>query len=236
MRCGDEYLDVNPIYDFAHMPGTTARLESDDQLKVRMDWWCVPLPNDHVGGMTEGDRGIIYERPEHDGITATVTFFAFDGKLVALGTDIRDEAPEKGTLTTTLDQCRARDMEWVEDGQRVHHGEFTYHNLDKDTKLCAQITHRTGSWTRNSYEEPLTHEEGDLFCAYIPVEKPSYAYAVTPRGADVGAQIVANTSDCHAILLDDGTLMAVFHTATTLTVSGQTFEGEAGQCVIRPIA
>ena len=76
MRRGDEYLDVNPIYDFAHMPGTTARLETDDQLKVCMDWWCVPLPNDHVGGLTEGDRGIIYERPEHDGITATVSFFA----------------------------------------------------------------------------------------------------------------------------------------------------------------
>ncbi len=237
MRRGDEYLDVNPIYDFAHMPGTTARLESDDQLKVRMDWWCVPLPNDHVGGMTCGDRGIIFERPEHDGITATVSFFAFDGKLIALGTDIRDESPEKGALTTTLDQCRARgDMAWENDGMTVHHGEFTYHNLDKDTKLCAQVTHRTGSWTRNSYEEPLTHEEGDLFCAYIPADKSSYAYAVTPRGCEVGAKVVCNSSDCQAILLDDGTLMAVFHTAASIVVAGKTVEANAKTCLIQPLA
>jgi hypothetical protein len=217
------------------MPGTTARLETDDQLKVRMDWWCVPLPNDHVGGTVKGDRGIIFERPEHDGITATVSFFAFDGKLVALGTDILDEAPDKGALTTTLDQCRARDMAWEEDGMTVHHGEFTYYNLDKDTRMIAEITHRTGSWTRNSYEEPLTHEEGELFCAYIPADKPSYAYAVTPRGEALGAKVVANTSDCQAVLLDDGTLMAVLHTATTLTVSGKTFEGEAKTCLIERV-
>ena len=233
MRRGDEYLDVNPIYDFAHMPGTTARLETDDQLKVRMDWWCVPLPNDHVGGLTEGDRGIIFERPEHDGITATVSYFAFDGQLVALGAGISDTEPEKGALTTTLDQCRARDdMQWGEDGQSVHHSEFSYYNLDKETKLCAEITHRTGSWTRNSYEEPLTHEEGDLFCAYIPTDKPSYAYAVTKRGESLAAEVVSNTTDCQAILLSDGTLMAVFHTDCELTVKDQTRKGSAGQCVI----
>ncbi|MBR2621046.1 MAG: hypothetical protein IKC97_01580 [Clostridia bacterium] len=214
------------------MPGTTARLETDDQLKVRMDWWCVPLPNDHTGGMTQGDRGIIFERPEHDGITATVSFFAFDGKLVALGTDIRDDTPDKGALTTTLDQCRARDMQWETDGSCVHHGEFTYHNLDKNTRLCAKVTHRTGSWKRNSYEEPLTHEEGDLFCAYIPVEQDSYAYAVTPRGVSVGARVVSNTSAYQAILLDDGTLMAVFHEDGVLVIDGCAITGRAKECVI----
>ena len=233
MRRGDEYLDVNPIYDFAHMPGTTARLETEDQLKVRMDWWCVPLPNDHTGGMTQGDYGIIYERPEHDGITATVSFFAFDGKLVALGADIRDEAAEKGALTTTVDQCRAcGDMAWSDDGRAVHHGEFTYHNLDGNTRMIAEITHRTGSWTRNSYEEPLTHEEGELFCAYIPVEQDSYAYAVTVRGEQPSARVLSNTAACQAILLDDGTLMAVFHEDGEIAVDGRTVAGRAKQCVI----
>ena len=118
----------------------------------------------------------------------------------------------------------------------VHHGEFTYRNLDKDTKLCAAISHRTGSWTRNSYEEPLTHEEGDLFCAYIPVEMPSYAYAVTPRGAALGAKVVSNTSECQAILLDDGTLMAVFHTDASIVVEGKTVSGEAKTCLIKALA
>ena len=206
-------------------------------MRVRMDWWCVPLPNDHTGGVAEGDRGIIFERPEHDGITAMVSFFTFDGKLVALGADIRDEAPEKGALTTTLDQCRARDMQWAEDGQSVHHGEFTYHNLDKNTKLCAQITHREGSWTRNSYEEPLTHEEGDLFCAYIPVagQGASYAYAVTPRGRNHGVTVLRNTAACQAIQLSDGTVMAVFHEAGELNVGGQTLAAEARTCLIHPI-
>ena len=150
-----------------------------------------------------------------------------------MGAGISDAEPEKGALTTTLDQCRARgDMQWGEDGQSVHHGEFSYYNLDKETKLCAGITHRTGSWTRNSYEEPLTHEEGDLFCAYIPTDKPAYAYAVTKRGETLAAQIVSNTTDCQAILLADGTLMAVFHTDCELTVKDQALRGTAGQCMI----
>lgn len=237
MRRGDEYLDVNPIFDFAHMPGTTARLETDDQLKVRMDWWCLPLPNDHTGGRTVGDRGIIFERPEHDGIRATVSFFAFDGKMVALGADIRDESPEKGALTTTVDQCRARDMQWSEDGRSVHHGEFTYYNLDENTELCANITHREGSWTRNSYEEPLTHEEGELFCAYIPVKEQgaSYAYAVCPRGQAHGVKVLCNTAACQAILLSDGTVMAVFHEDGECTIGARTLIGKARECRIEKV-
>jgi hypothetical protein len=123
-------------------------------------------------------------------------------------------------------------MQWAEDGMSVHHGEFTYYNLDKNTRLCAEVTHRTGSWTRNSYEEPLTHEEGDLFCAYIPVEQNSYAYAVTPKGESVGARVVSNTSVCQAILLEDGTLMAVFHEDGILAFDGRTETGSAKECVI----
>ncbi len=232
MYRGDEYLDLNAIYDFARMPGTTARKETDEQLLTHTNWWSLPLPNDHVGGMVQDGHGIIFQRPEHDGITAQVSFFTFDGRTVALGADIADEDPTRGDLWTTLDQCHVKHPTTL-DGNRVSNGGFTYYNLDDKTELIAGVEARTGAWKRNSFEEAYEEVSGEVFCAYIPVKGyDRYAYAVCPRDASVGARVLSNTGECQAILTDDGILMAVFHTDTVLTFDDKTLSGNAKQCII----
>lgn len=244
-RRGDEYYDLSPLWDFAHIPGTTARLENDEQIHAHRDWWCLPLPNDHSGGLSDGDCGILYEKPEHDGISALVSFFTYDGCLVSLGTDITDAYPERGNLTTTVDQCRLQDM--VADRQspmrHVSNGEWTYFNLDGETAFRVEAGERIGSWRRNNHAVPHHPVKGNVFMLCIPTDlsHPRFAYMAVPRERTGGAvNVLRNDRACQAIVASrqdsKKTLLAVFHDTATLTLpDGQTLSGESGRCLILPL-
>ena len=243
-RRGDEYHDISAVWDFAHIPGTTARVENDEQIHSHRDWWCLPLPNSHAGGLTSGDFGILYEKPEHDGISALVSFFTFDGCLVSLGADIRDEHPERGPLTTTVDQCWARDTK-IDRSLRPRHvsnGEWVYFNLDEKTDFSIEVGEKVGSWRRNNHAVPDAPVKGDLFMVCIPTDlaHPQFAYMAAPSNREGGTvQVLRNDAACQAIVACEGackTLMAVFHQEATLTTpSGQEIAGTPGRCLILPL-
>ncbi len=233
MRRGNEYYDLNPIYDWAHVPGTTARVENDAEILSHRNWWNLPLPNGHIGGLASGDRGIIFEKPEHDGISLMTAFFVFDGCMVSLGAGIRDEKEGGLPLTTTVDQCHP--VSPRPGKHRASNGGFSYENLDPETEFVSGVVEREGAWKRNSFEEVYAPVTGKVFLAYIPVKpgKDSYAYAVSPRGKRAGAKVLSNTPALQAISLSDGTVMAVFHEEGDLVVGGKTLlHGDAGTCVI----
>ncbi len=234
MSRGDEYLDINAIFDYAHLPGTTARLETDEQLKTHVDWWQLGLPNDRTVGLTDGDCGIVSEHPEHDGISLKASYFTFGGKMIALGADIKDEHPERGALTVTVEQCRAFEAQ-ASNGSVASNGDFSYCNLDESAGFFADVVEREGSWQRNSYELPYAKEIGKLFLSYIPVSGNGgkYAYAVCPRGESAGAKILANNGSIQAIITDSGKVMAVFHEDAELDANGIKLFGKAGECVIK---
>lgn len=244
-RRGDEYFDISPIWDYAHIPGTTARVENDEQIHSHRGWWTQPLPNDHAGGLTLGDVGILYEKPEHDGISALVSFFTFDGCLVSLGADIRDDNPEAGPLTTTVDQCLLRDANLgTSPATAVDNGEWSYYNLDPETSFNANAKHVVGSWRRNNHSVEDAPVEGDVFTLYIEHSPthPAFAYMVTPRFSTLGngTRVLRNDGICQAIVTPrrpDGTrtLMAVFHADGELTLpDGTTLAGNRGKCLILP--
>ena len=243
-RRGDEYFDIAPVWDYAHIPGTTARVENDEQIHAHRDWWCRPLPNSHAGGLTLGDFGILYEKPEHDGISALVSFFTFDGCMVALGADIRDESPEAGPLTTTVDQCRLRDANLgATPATAVDNGEWSYYNLDPEAPFVVNAQKVEGSWGRNNHSVPRTPVTGDVFTLYIPTDlsHPYYAYMVTPRNAATGngVRVLRNDATVQAIDVPrpDGsrTVLAVFHADGALTLpNGTVLEGSCGKCLILP--
>ncbi len=243
-RRGDEYFNLSPVWDFAHIPGTTARVENDEQIHAHRDWWCQPLPNSHAGGLSDGDCGILYEMPEHDGISAKVSFFTYDGCLVSLGTDIRDEHPERGPLTTTVDQCRAKDtcLDRSLHPRHVSNGEWCYFNLDENTTFSVEVGERVGSWRRNNHAVPDAPVKDDVFMVCIPTElsHPYFAYLAAPADqSGSGPCILRNDGQCQAILATrtDGrkTVMAVFHEDTALTLpDGTELHGKTGHCLILP--
>lgn len=244
-RRGDEYFNMSPLWDFAHIPGTTAREETDAQILAHRDWWNLPLPNNHAGGLTLGDCGILYEKPEHDGISAYVSFFTFDGCLAALGADITDQHPERGPLSTTVDQCHAVNpcQDHADPPRHASNGEWCYFNLDDKTKFRVRTGEVVGSWHRNNSSVPDKPVKGNLFLLDIPTDPahPQYAYLVAPNSQSGGGiSVRRNDSSCQAILVTHSdqkkTLMAVFHRDATLELpDGKELIGKSGNCLILPL-
>lgn len=234
MGRGDEYFNLNPLFDYACVPGTTAPWEDDTQLLVNRDFWSIRYENAFVTAVVQNEIGIISQFVHHDGISLWVSFFTFNGRLMALGTDIQDI---KGrSLFTTVDQCWARDTAVFAGENRADNGAFSYYNLTPDTTFLVQQQEKTGSWNRNNLEMPDTPVEGFVFLAQIPVQTDAacYAYAVTPRGQSIGATVLQNNKQAQAILLENGTVMAVFHADTAVSLpDGTLLYGVAGQCIIQ---
>jgi len=230
MRDGYEYLDINPIWDYSRVPGTTSRTETDEELLAHRNWWCLPLPNDHSAGGQRGNRAIIYELAEHDGIKAMVSDFAFEGGFVSLGAGIEDTTDKKEVLVTTVDQSFLR-------GEIVREGNAYLHNGIRYTPLCgtvieAESKEQVGSWHRNNFPLSADEVKGEVLTLTInhnSGEVSDYAYMISSGENDAPrVRVLRNDTDIQAIQLSDGAIMAVFHKPCELSVDGRVINGEIG--------
>ncbi|MBR4889515.1 MAG: hypothetical protein IKU17_10255 [Clostridia bacterium] len=230
MRDGEEYVDISTVWDYARIPGTTSRTENDEQLLAHRDWWCLPLPSAHYGGMQEGSRAVIYELAQHDGVNAYVSGFAFEGGYVAMGTGIEIVDGRKEALVTTVDQCLQRGEVAVEGDSVVHNG-IRYTGL-AETKIDVEAKEQIGSWQRNNFAEPDTQISENVVTLTVthPENKISqYAYLIS--AADQPAPkvtVLCNDCEVQAIGLEDGTVMAVFHHDCALVFKNKVISGKTG--------
>ena len=231
MKSGREYRDINPVWDYAHIPGTTSIEESDDDLLARKGWVFAAHPNECFGGTQNGRRAVICELAQHDGTEALVTHFAFEDGYVCLGTGIINA--DSRTLVTTVDQCwRAGDTEITE--RTVTHNGIRYTALD-GTVMDTAIREQVGSWRRNNAALSDRPVKGDVLTLTIthPAGRESaYAYMISAADTDEPAvTVLRNDRNLQAIRLPDGSVMAVFHRNTSLTVNpdGEVLSGTEGQ-------
>lgn len=227
MSRGDEYLDLNPVFDYAHVPGTTARLENDGQLLAHRSWWNLPLPNNFTRGLVSstplGDCAVLAQTPVHDGISGQVAFFAIEGCLVALGAGFCDSTPEKGALTVTLDQCWPRDVWVAPDHREATCGDFRYRTLDPDQPMHAGVALRDGSWWRNSFEEDFQPIRGkEVYTAWIPVrgDGGTYAYLISPRNETPSVTVLCNRPERQEILWKHTVRISVTRSRTVCETHG----------------
>jgi chondroitin AC lyase len=99
-RKGSEYAGIFPVWDWAHLPGTTA---PDDVPSMGS---YVSQKNSFVGGVSDGMYGASAMRLDIEGgrsIHAHKSWFFFDDEFVALGSGISSVEPV--AVTTTLNQC-----------------------------------------------------------------------------------------------------------------------------------
>ena len=231
MKSGREYRDINPIWDYAHIPGTTAVEESDTELLVRKGWVFAAHPNTCFGGTQNGRRAVIYELARHDGTEALVTHFAFEDGYICLGAGVTDEGGRP--LVTTVDQCRLTDDPAVTDHATVHNG-IRYTALG-GTLIDTAVREQVGSWRRNNAALSDHPVKGDVLTLTVthPAGKESaYAYMISPADIDEPAvTVLRNDRGLQAVRLPDGSVMAVFHGACSLTVSphGEVLSGTEGQ-------
>ena len=230
MESGREYYDISGVWDFSKIPGTTARSETDEQLLTHGDWSYDMESECKTKGLVDGDVAILSERAVHDGISLNATFFVFDGAMVSLGSDIKDDRGE--LLHTTVEQCFA-DEEPVIGKNLVKRGRITYKNLASTNDFSASYEQRIGSWHRNCTPYKDESVSGKLLTVTIPVSTgETYAYTAY-IGKEPDVLILKNDAECQAILVGGKTFMAVFHMDTSIAFNGNTIFGKTGELAIK---
>ncbi len=205
MRTGEEYINTAPVWDYARIPGTTARVETDEQLLARRDWWSVPLQNDCFGGWQREQCACIWEKAEHDGIAAMVTDFAFPEGFVSLGCGITGE---EEPLVTTVEQCKKLGDVVVEENAVIHNG-IKYVGLN-GAKLCAEVKTVTGAWNRNNFAEsaaPVTEEMLHITIAHEAGKTGSYAYLICAADKSPAVEVLRNDEEAQSIRLAGGAIL-----------------------------
>jgi chondroitin AC lyase len=231
MQSGREYRDINPVWDYAHIPGTTTIEESDAELLARKNWVFAAHPNQCFGGAQNGCRAVIYELAQHDSTEALVTHFAFEDGYICLGAGITDTSGLP--LVTTVDQCWLTGNPAVTDRATVHNG-IRYSALN-GTVMDTAVREQVGSWRRNNAalsDHPVKGDVLTLTISYPTGQESAYAYMISAADTDEpSVEVLRNDRELQAIRLPDGSVMAVFHGDCSLTVSsdGEILSGTRGQ-------
>jgi len=195
MQTGDEYLDIQPVWDWRKLPGVTYR-DTSDPFPYGAD---VPQrgQTDFVGGVSDGRVGVTAMDWVKDGVTAQKAYFFFDEGFVCLGAGISLDSDE--SVTTGVNQCLLNGDVLVlggsltamgrgrlvgDDVRGVYHNEVGYYFLNP-SKVVIRSDAQRGSW--KDLEENSTRREEmqkDVFGLWIdhgarPLDGV-YAYAVMP--------------------------------------------------------
>ena len=211
MQSGTEYENIWSIWDYSAIPGTTAPRMTDAEL----DGECFHAALARVapnllasGGYSDGDVGVLYLTPLHDGVSANITAFATPFGMIVLGNSIKDE---KGRpLYTTVEQCRrVAEVAPLADG--VRHGKVAYRSLDGNAPLAYELKEQIGSLRRNRLSNPDIPTAGEVLTVRVaPTEgHTAYAYVIAPTSVDTsGIKVLSNTGADVRIALPDGRIYA----------------------------
>ena len=202
MRRGDEYHDIQPVWDWRRLPGTTGR-ETNDPLPYGRS---VPRTGRtaFVGGVSDGQTGVATMDYDRDGVRAHKAWFFLPDGWVALGSGIRGATPDP--VTTSINQCllasevlllrggqvaalagergRAADPWRGGDLEGVHHDGVAYYLLTPQ-QTVVRAAPQSGTWTSIQERAPDTGlVTQDVFSLWIDhgarPESAGYAYRVVP--------------------------------------------------------
>lgn len=245
LRRGDEYHQVQPVWDYRRLPGLTF-LDTDAPLPYGRQ---APKAGNtaFVGGVSDGRFGAAAMDYDKGGVKAKKAYFFSPEEMVCLGAGIRSQADER--VLTTLNQCRLRaEVALWADGRRVpletetaergdvraiHHDGIAYVLLDaRRTGVSARM--QQGSW--RAVEESASDESvpQKIFSAWIDhgvrPQGASYAYRVVPGvGAErlgkaleaAAVEVLANAPELQAVhFAKYQTTQAVFHAPGSLELPG----------------
>ena len=103
MVTGNEYLGIQPVWNWYRLPGTT--VEQDGRsLKPASDWGVVHGTTAYAGGVSDGKYGAEAFNYSRFDVSAKKSWFFFDNEEVALGAGINSNNASF-EVDTTLNQC-----------------------------------------------------------------------------------------------------------------------------------
>jgi chondroitin AC lyase len=227
MQTGQEYYNIEPIWDWQKIPGTTVVQLAN--FGPTPDGKFIPPQNtivhntkeQFVGGVSDGSYGIFGGRFTRDDLKDNKAWFFFDDEYVCLGSGITCTGPDP--VATTLDQCFLQGKV-LADGQTLTAGEHTVEQARwalhdhvgyvflEPANLHIRNAEQHGSWRdidKDGSPEPISRL---VFKAWIDdgshPHDASYAYAVLPAtnadsiekyAAHPGVTVVANGDDLQAV-------------------------------------
>lgn len=199
-RSGAEYDDVTPVWNWRHVPGTTAW---DDGTPLWGTHTQLPYnKSSRVFGLAKGDVLVAAMEYERDGVFARKIYAFFPEGILCMGGDIRSSSD--AAIVTTVEQCRVHGP--VTHGPHwVHHAGITYLALGERDFSAAEVVRATGSWRVAAPNFPDTPVEDRLFeIYYAHGTRPggeSYAYFIDPTAPD-GPAAAAFAASGIALLSD----------------------------------
>ncbi|WP_188814660.1 polysaccharide lyase family 8 super-sandwich domain-containing protein [Hymenobacter cavernae] len=225
-RSGKEYHNIEPLWNWAMLPGITADTTSNpaSEQAFKSDNTA-----DFVGQVSNGASGISVMMYNRLGTKARKSYFLVEGQLIALGAGI--EAPTNTHLITTVNQCFYNARSPLQKGKLekgaswVWHDSVAYIFPDEKQRFHTNISARKGNWQTVDEASGNSPAAGSVFTVYVDHRaQNSYAYQVAPgvsvadisrRSALLNYKILLNTAQLQAIQTPSG-VMAVFYEPTTL--------------------
>ena len=232
-RRGNEYTDIQPIWDWRRLPGTTTE-QSSYSLTPGSNWGVAGTTG-FVGGVSDGRNGGTVLDYSQRNVKARKAWFFFDDIEVALGSGI-DAPSATGEVITTLNQTfqtgsatwaatsgssgsltsgtlSRGDVSWV-----LHDGVGYVFPEPQSVTLRAAV--QSGSWSGLNTSQSSTLVTGSVFSLQVghgtAPSGAAYSYVVLP-GASGSAVAAYAAAPAVRILANTRTLQAARHDAMKLT-------------------
>ncbi|ACU06054.1 polysaccharide lyase family 8 super-sandwich domain-containing protein [Pedobacter heparinus] len=214
IRDGKEYFNLMPVWNWACLPGVTTFVGAD---KVNRQAFTGSVSNGQAG-LTVMDYQL--ENKDKSKLLRAKKFWAVAGsKVLCLIAGL--EGSGITAAYTTLDQCRWRGGESVNDSW-IYHAGFAYIPLGA-AKISLHVTDATGSWKEINAAEsntPLTEKIFMPVLEHKTLENGNSGYVISAcKNAKEAARLVAgpqwkvlcNNKEIQAVSFNDGTIMAAFY-------------------------
>ena len=251
-RRGDEYVDIFPVWDWAHLPGVT----SPDEVPRVVGH--VDQLNAFAGGVSDGVYGAAAMRVDVEtgtSIHARKAWFFFDDEFVALGAGISSIGG--AAVSTTLNQS-LQNGDVIVDGHAVAPGRQAMRDIawvlhdtvgyvfPQRATVVVNTGPRSGSWSDISTLQAKTRVTKNVFSLWLDhgvrPSNASYQYIVVP-GADVAllaayiahipVHVLANTPNVQAVRHEQlGISEIIFYSSGHLSLGEGLILGVDQPCMI----
>ena len=237
-RSGEEYEDIQPVWDWQKLPGTTCAQDSQGPPRLRKRY---SIESDFVGGVSDGQRGCAALDYVRDGVRARKAWFFLEGAIVCLGAGIQSEGALP--VVTTVNQCWLRGDVIVGAGGRVmsltQGGEipdaprWAWHDgvgylFLQGGKVMLQAQEQRGSWRKVEEKNSISQREvkGNVFSACyqhgVGPRQAAYAYMMMPGVKAESMNEKANRPEM--AILENSTRMQAVRTANSQLVQAVFYE------------
>lgn len=231
MQSGDEYENIQAIWDWRKLPGVTAYEDGNkiplsavaDILEGRQ---YVPNDTEAVNGYASDDCLVTAFELRRDGMSGKKVVVCLEDCIVAFGTGLGCSLSGVSHLTTALDQTHYYSGEKV--GRNwVYHNDRGYVVLDgASLHLSTDVQH--GNWYDIDNTLPAKPSSGRVFKLWIEHDTSSmnnsYAYVILPNTSARGVakwakqpkvRILENTSECQSVQYGNRICRITWHDVNT---------------------